>query len=249
MGFFDFLFDEEKAQAKEISGLEDTLTNMYVQPPDREHAISRLCDIGTQEAIEALLSRFEEQAPNTTVDIDEKQTVYEHLVDLGEQTDAPVFEAVKSYLVEKNEKINWPLKALDDLTTDDQMRKIIIELLADCPTGYQRNPEKKQELIIRAADYQHPELADALFRFLEDENETIRFLTVKALLEQEVEDKLEEHFIEYLPNETSLRILQKLAQTFADHKDWKIPDEAREEIDAALPDGYAVHDHGHIYET
>ena len=247
MGFLDFLFDKEKARERRIKKLRKTLTNMYVQAAERQYAIEQLREIGTPEAIRALLARFEDTGPNHTTDADEKQFVYSVLVDLGRRGDADVVGVLTQYLKEVEENINWTLKALTDLVSYEEMAALITELLADADIGYRRNPEKKRELMLRAAEFQDRELAEQLVRFLEDDNETIRFLAVDAVMAQEEDDLAEEPLCERLRVEESLRVVQKITDIFVDNPGWTIPEEAREDVEVGLPEGFGVHKKGHIY--
>ena len=113
--------------------------------------------------------------------------------------------------------------------------------------GYRRNPEKKRELMLRAAEFQDRELAEQLVRFLEDDNETIRFLAVDAVMAQDEDDLAEEPLRERLRVEDSLRVVQKITDIFVDNPGWTIPEEDREEVEVGLPDGFGVHKKGHIY--
>lgn len=248
MGLLDFLFDKEKAEQRKLAKLKKTLTNMYVQPPERKYTIQALHDIGTEDAVEVLLARFQETAPNTTVDAEEKRLTYETLVSMAADPDLDVQGTTTAYLREREEKINWPIKVLGDLLDEDEMIELVRELLGTCNTGYSRNPEKKQELILRASDFEDEALTEELVRFLDDDNETIRFLAVEASLNQGFDELVEEPLRERLREEESLRIVKKLAEAFAERPDWKIPEDEREEVEAALPSEYAVHKDGHIYQ-
>jgi hypothetical protein len=247
MGFLDFLFDKEKAEQRKYKKLRKTLTNMYVQPPERKYTIQTLHELSTKEAVEVLLARFDEMAPNTTVDADEKRYVYETLVGMAADPDLDVRGIVTKHLRERDEKINWPMKVLADLLDYQEMIDLVRELLASCDTGYKRNPEKKQELLLRASEFTDEELTKEVLRFVEDQNETIRFLAVDAVLDQEFDEVLEDKLRERLREEESLRITKKLAEAFVDHRDWKIPDDEQEDVEHMLPDEYGVHKHGHIY--
>ncbi len=247
MGFLDFLFDKEKAEQRRIKKLKKTLTNMYTQPSERQYAIQQLREIGTPEAIQALLARFEDTGPNHTTDADEKEYVYSVLVDLGRRGDTDVVEIVEDHLKEIEENINWPLKVVSDLISYEDMADFVTELLAASDIGYRINPEKKQELMLRAAEFEDRQLCEQLVRFLEDDNETIRFLAVDAVMAQDEDDLVEEPLCERLRIEDSIRVVQKITEIFADHPGWKIPEEAREDVEVGLPDGYGIHKKGHIY--
>lgn len=247
MGFLDFLFDKETKEKRRIEKLEKKLTHMYVQDAERQYALDELRRIGTPEAIRAILSRFEETSHNHTTDAEEKDQVYSVLVDLGRRGETDVVGVITDYVKENEENINWPLKVLTDLLTYDEMVEVLVELLEDQDIGYRRSPDKKQELMLRAAEFEDRRLAEQLVRFLEDDNETIRFLAVDALMAQNEDDLAEEPLCERLLLEDSLRIVQKITDIFVDNPGWTIPDDDQEEVDELLPEGFGVHKKGHIY--
>jgi HEAT repeat protein len=248
MGFLDFLFDKEKAEQRKIKKLKKTVTHMYVQPPERRYAIQTLRDIGSPDAVRAILARFEEMAPNTTVDAEDKNLAYDTLVGMAADPDLDVRGIIVDYLRGRDEKINWPMKVLSDLMDYDEFIDLVRELLETCGNEYKRNPEKKQELILRAADLKDEALTRELLRFLDDPNETIRFLAVDAVLNHGFDDIIEEPLRERLREEESLRIVKKLADAFAKKQNWKIPEDAQEDVEQALPDEFGVHKKGHIYQ-
>lgn len=248
MGFLDFFFDRDQSQDRRIRKLRKTLTNMYVQPPERKYAIEMLHDINTPDAVMALLARFEDNAPNTTVDADEKTYVYETLVNMATDPRVDVRGIVIDYLRGREEKINWPMKVLTDLLDYQEMIALVRELLASCGDDYQRNPEKKHELILRSADLRDKELTQELVRFLDDLNETIRFLTVEALIKHGFWDVIEEPLRQRLAEEESIRISKKIAETFAAHKNWLVPEDEREGIEKMLTDEFALHKEGYVYQ-
>lgn len=248
MGFLDFFFDEDKKEERKYSKLEKTLTNMYVQAPERGYLIEQLREMRTPEAVRILLKRFGEAAPNTTVDLEEKERVYVVLVELGRDPGLDVVGLIREHLMKVDENVNWPLKVLSDLLDYDEFVQFLVELLSDCSPEYKQNPEKKQELILRCQELQSDALAEQLVRFLEDMNETVRFLAVDAVMKQEKPELAIEPLAELLAREESLRIVQKLANAFAGFQDWKIPEALREDVAEALPEEYGIHDQGHIYK-
>lgn len=248
MGFLDFLFDKEKAHERKLAKLKKTATHMYVQPPERKYALEQLRDIGDEEAIWAMLARFGENAPNTTVDIDEKRWTYETLVEMATDPSKPVEKVIREYLHEAEEKINWPMKVMSDLLDYEEMAELVREVLAGCDTGYQRSPEKKQELLLQAGELAgHEGLLEEVERFAEDDNETIRFHAVDVLLKHTDHEGVVDLLRDRLTKEDSLRINKRLAEAFADHKEWSIPDDEREDVERMLPDEFGVHKQGHVY--
>ncbi len=247
MGLLDFLFDSEKAEQRQLQKHEETLTNMYVQESERKFAIQSLAEMESPEAVEVLLKRFTETCHNTTVDIDEKEYTYDVLVEMGRNTEVDVVGLVVDYLRTANNKVNWPLKVLKDLLSYEEMIEVVKELLDTCEEGYQEDPAKKQELMLQASELEDEELAEKLVDYLDDSNETIRFLAVDAVANQEVDEVIEAPLRERILEEDSLRIVKKIAEVFSERSDWTIPEDQQAEIEQAIPDEFGIHKHGHIY--
>ncbi len=247
MGLFDGFFDKEKKEQKRYAKFGKTLTNMYVQTSERMLTIQTLVELETEESIRLLLTRFRESAPNSTVDLDEKQRVYESLVTLGRQPKVDVIGVIVAYLQTVDGHINWPLKVLTECLDLNEFIDVVVTLLEGCTTDYVQDPQKKQELILRAGEFKNPRVAEQLMRFLGDMNETVRFHTIESLLSQEMTDEVQAALRETFINEESLRIVQKLAAAFESHHEWKFPEDQHESITLALPDEYGLHKSGHIY--
>lgn len=247
MGFLDFLFDKEKSAERTLQKLEKKLTNMYVQAPERQYAVQELRELGHSEAVWVLLQRYNENNPNTTVDIEEKELVFSTLVGMSRDADADVVGQIKRYVTEKEVKINWPMKALHAILPEDKYVEFIVETLQSCDTIFQRTTEKKQELMLRAMDVSSPELARELGRFLSDTDETIRFLAFDAALAQGHGEEISEAFWTQLLVEDSSRITQKVMPELTTYQDLVVPDELKEDVEAFLPQGLGIHKEGYIY--
>ena len=162
MGLLDFLFDKDKSAERKLQKHEQKLTNMYVQAPERQWVVQELAQIGTTEAAAILLKRFIENNPNTTLDIEEKELVYDTLVRMSRNENADVVGEVKRFVLESDVKINWPLKVLSDILPASDYVTFLVEVLKTCDTSYQRTVEKKQELMLQAMDHKSPELAEQI---------------------------------------------------------------------------------------
>lgn len=247
MGFLDFLFDKEKAEQRRIKKLQKTVKNMYVQPQERQYTLQQLRDIGTPDAYRAILGRYKDSAPNTTVDLEEKEYVYDLLVDASRH-DPQVLPIVVEFIKNSETAINWPIKILQDVYDFEQMAEFLQEVLEACSTDYQRDPEKKQEVILRAAEFENEALAKEVARFTEDANEGVRFHAVETLVALGFDEITEPALRELLAEEDSLRIVQRVAQVFDDNHEWTVPAEEREAIELALPEEYALHNKGYIHQ-
>lgn len=246
MGFMDFLFNKERSEERKVAKLRKTATHMFVQAPERQYALQQLREVGTPEAVEALLGRFNETHSNTTTDLEEKEFTYEILVELNSRPGLDVAGIIGRHLKTSDEKINWPLKVLADLLSFEEMVDLVAGLLADSDTSYQRSPEKKQELILRAIDLRDERLARQVVRFLEDDNETIRFLAADASAKDGYEEVVIEPLCQRILHEDSLRILQRIAEEFAQRPHWVVPEGLRAKVAPRLPSGYTLGTDGQI---
>ncbi|MEC9441786.1 MAG: hypothetical protein VYE40_11830 [Myxococcota bacterium] len=246
MGLLDFLFDKEKSAERKLQKAEKKVTNMFLQAPERQYVFTELRDVGTSEAVWILLQRYNENNPNTTLDIEEKQLVFDILKRMARDADADVIGQVKRFVLEKEEKINWPMKVLQALLPEDEYIAFIVEVLETCQTEYQRTVEKKQELMLRSTELEDPALADQIARFICDDNETIRFLAFDAALNQKGTEALSEAMFSQFLTEESGRIQQKLPQLVG-RRDVIVPEELREQVGEWLHESIGIHKEGHLY--
>src|SRR5437763_5413490 len=142
MGVFD-LFKREgrehRAREKNIS----RAVNKYAQSPDRLKALQSLRDDGSDEALYGLMKRFGMMYDKTIEDEQEKEWVFEMLVEKG----AAVLPALKKYMTTAD-SISWPLRLLDKVVDQREGRiDVIAEVLARHEPGYERDPTKKIQLL------------------------------------------------------------------------------------------------------
>jgi hypothetical protein len=245
MGFLDFLFDKEQAEKKRLTKMQKTISNMYVQATERQFVLSELKEMNTVDSFKVLLARFNESSHNSTVDLEEKEYVHAAVVEMARHNPDYV-PIIRQHVIKAANHINWPMKVLSDIYTAEEMADFLRELLESAHLEYERDPEKKQEVILRAAEFKNEKLAKEVGRFMEDANETIRYMTVETLIAQDF-DFVAEPLSKRLPEEDSLRIIQKIVQAFASRRHWKISEEDREAVSAALPAGYSLHKDGYIH--
>lgn len=250
MGMFDFIFgDKDSQQNKKVENLRKKLNNIWVQSPDRYYAADQLLEIASPEAFQAILERFKTQVPNTTYDIEEKQYLCDRLVNIGE----PVVDIIKDVIRKEELQINWPMRVLEDILPDHQIAEFIQELLGAMDLDYMRDPEKKQQLILRAASYKdYEDLAREVSRFVADDSEAIRFQAASQVVERDT-DWAAEALRHNLRIEDSGRILALTCQWFVDHPQYKAVEDIHNvephEVDFVrenLPSGYTLTEDGYV---
>ena len=102
MGFLDrFSKDGRDQRAREKNTAR--AVNKYMQSPDRMKALQALRDDGSDEALFGMMKRFGMMYDKTIEDEQEKEWVFELLVEKG----AAVLPALKKYMVSAD-SISWP---------------------------------------------------------------------------------------------------------------------------------------------
>src|SRR5262245_33665732 len=117
MGVLDFFKKDgrdERARQKNAA----RAINKFSQSPDRMKALQALRDDGSDDALFALMKRFGMRYDKTIEDEQEKEWVFEVLVEKG----ATVLPALKRYM-DSAESISWPLRLLEKVvaTKDEQI--------------------------------------------------------------------------------------------------------------------------------
>src|SRR5256714_10965400 len=107
MGFLDrFSKDGRDQRSREKNAAR--AINKYAQSPDRMKALQSLRDDGTTDALYGMMRRFGMMYDKTIEDEQEKEWVFEVLVEKG----AAVLPALKKYMFGAD-SISWPLRLLD----------------------------------------------------------------------------------------------------------------------------------------
>ncbi len=251
MGFFSRLFGRNDTQATDaeqtpikkvspqIARLTKKLENKYGQAQERQMAIDQLAEVGSVEAAQALLKRFSFRIEQTIGDEEEKRSVYDHLVALGPTSVQPILD----YL--NNEKSPyWPTKALRQIVGDEETVTHLLDIIRSMEAIFDRDIQRKVELVSNLCEFDHPEVIKALFEFAKDENEEIRVRAVEAMAKMGNED-LCDVLIDRLvdPAETQ-RMRVSILSLLVDRK-WKVK-HRKEEIRKVIPDSFWIDDVGTI---
>src|SRR5688572_20397883 len=110
--------------------------------PDRWEALQALSKIDSEEAVEALLSRFTFYVDPTITDQEEKDSVFNAVVEKGALAVAPLKRFIR-----RAESLSWPLKMLDRVLPAEEVLDILLELLSAMDTEYERDPQRKLQVL------------------------------------------------------------------------------------------------------
>ncbi len=231
MGFFSSLFSKEERKKKALQRNLKKAIHKNIQTEDRYAAMQALLDDGSDEAIYGLLKRFTIKADSKgglVVDEEEKAWVYKAILSFGSRAIPLVkrfIQAKEGPAVNPVHSISTALDLYLDLTdhNKDAVYELFQELIAQNPPGYERDPIRKEELINFLHKWDDDRMAALIAPYVEDMNETIRFLTVEALLNYGIEEIARERLLPLFDPEIndSLRIHNRLLAGFAD-KGWSI---------------------------
>ncbi|MCC6750831.1 MAG: HEAT repeat domain-containing protein [Deltaproteobacteria bacterium] len=207
------LFSKDGRKERALQKASAKAANKKIKPDDRGPALHTLLEDGSDEAIAALFKRFTFiYDANMVSDEEEKNLVYQGLVDLGER----VLPHLRQHLTD-SPTLSWGLRMLGDVCDHETSWSVLEEVLASYEPGYVRDPSKKQQLIGYLGDFKDVRAAERLVPFLEDHDETVRYLTVEGLFNQR-QELAREALLKAFCNadEESLRIKNRIAEGFAE---------------------------------
>ena len=240
MGLLDLFSKDkrgERARSKNIA----RAANKHSQSMDRLKALESLASDGSDEALYGLLRRFGWQYHKTIEDEQEKDWVFEVLVEKGKA----VLPAVRRYLISAD-SISWPLRLLDKVADDDEEMAALEAVLARHEPGYERDPTKKIQLLNHLGQLKHPRAPALVAPYLADMDEGVRFAAVEALMRHKREELARDPLLELFTSdaEESLRIRLRICEGFTD-TGWLVHGH-RGGVEKKLPDSYQLDREGHI---
>ena len=161
-----------------------TAINPYTQSAERYHAMEQLLSIGGKDdsqmvdAYVGVLKRFTIASTKSIEDEEEKGWAYRRLSAIGK----PLLPALEAFCLEA-ENIAWALRILEDVANAKEEWALLDKLLEQHPPGYERDPAKKIQMLTHLAEIDDPKVPQTLVRYLSDDDETVRFFCVEALID------------------------------------------------------------------
>lgn len=231
MGLFD-LFGKKSGQSA-VQKLAPKVADKRGMAPDRWEAIQALTKIDSEEAVEALLVRFKFYVDPTITDQEEKDAVFNAVVAKGTLAIPPL----KRFLT-KAESLSWPLKMLDRVLGPDEVLAMMLELLSQMDTEYERDPQRKLQILAELETRRGPGVVETVTPFLSDVHETARFHAAGAVLAQDNAEDAREELRTALDREESMRIKARILDGFG-QRGWAV-----EAPQGKLPDAFALDPEG-----
>jgi len=215
------------------------VANKRAQANDRWDSIVALAEMGTEEAVSALMVRFTYRIDPSITDQEEKDAVFQGVVAAGEAAVAPSLQALRAH-----KAIAWPLKCLKAVSGGGAVVDALLDLLSDMDVEYERDPEKKIQTLLTLEEWPDGRVMDAVSRFLDDVSEPARFHTVCTLLSQEKggttpADSVHELLLSQFVKEESGRVRARILDAFQE-REWAIDEESVDAVRENLPTGYLI---------
>jgi len=239
MGLFDFLRRKDKGAADAAPGpargLERNikkLLNKYLQPEERWGAVQAIVHDESDAAADALLLRFTVYIEPSSLDNEEKEYIADALASRGEK----LLPRLKKAFHEQ-ESITWLVRIADRILPRDGLRDLLLQILSTFDTEYERNPERKIQLIMALAEFPGEDTAKGVVPFLEDVHETARFQAVSTLFAAK-SDSAREALVALFLKEESVRVKHAVLDGLVE-AGWPVTGH-RGEVEKALPKGYLV---------
>lgn len=240
MGFFDFL-SADKRRERRLERDIKAANNKYKPKEYRQlslHAVLEEARRGNDVAMAGLIARFSVNAEPSIEDEKEKEWVCDALIESGRTALPHIRRALRSA-----ESVNWVQRTLRNILPPDEYKTELLDVLADFDTEYERNPDRKLQTIMALADVGGQDVVQALIRFLEDVDETVRFNTVGALVKH-ADELSREPLLKCMCEDESLRVRNEAVKGFA-NLGW-LTTGFKKKVDAVLPNGFKQDKSGKI---
>jgi len=235
MGLFDVFKGGGGGLKKHIA----RVANKRAQQAERWESIQLLAKDGSDEAIRALLVRFTIRVDPSITDGEEKNAAFSGIVQHGEAALGPVRD-----FLESSDALAWPLKILKEIQSEKDLTTTLLELLDTMHTDYERDPQKKIDLIAAFEERKDPRVVEHVTRFLGDMNETARFHAVGAIYHQDDAEPARDALTKAFLDEESMRTRMRILDGFID-REWKLA-EVKDEAKAKMPSGYSLGKKGEV---
>ncbi len=229
MAFWDVFIGKERVMARHVK----RVSTKRSQNADRWSSLVALGQMGTEESVAALLRRFRFRVDPSITDQEEKDLAFRGIIGTGDAAIPPVRQ-----FLHDSESIAWPVKMLQQLVTPEALVDDLLAVLEDMGTDYERDPQRKIDVLMHLEERNDPRVAEAVGRFLEDVNETARFHAIATLLAQEQAETHKDKLIDTVVAEESVRVRVKILDAFI-AQGWELGERA-DEVMPNLPPGYAL---------
>lgn len=230
MDLFSFL---RGSPAKQVARLRKKVKQPFGDPAPRINACRRLLEMGTVEALQALLDRFTISAEPSRQDEDEKQEVFSWFVECGEKAVEPIARFLK-----RERHVYWPVRILRQILPQDRFASTLEEVLRHLWESPPAVGEPKAQILRALEDIDREGLRETVGLFLDDEDDDVRLAAADYFFARPEEVGQEPVLRCYLDSEDTPRIRSHILERFA-QKGWSVRG-FRPRVEESLPEGYVL---------
>ena len=173
MGFFDLF---SSSPAKKVERAKKVMLNEHQQAQIRQESLLSLVEIGTPEAVSALIERLGVNFRDTIRNEQEKGWVHQFLVDQFKD----VSETPLKDFIQTGENVSSAILALKELISDEELTDFLIETLRRYDPKDHRTIEVRLQLI-DALDEQEGPVLEAVLPYVLDHDDQIRIKAINLV--------------------------------------------------------------------
>jgi hypothetical protein len=235
---------KEEREARSVGKLQKKVTEKYGPPENRQGAIEELGELaaqGSEPAVEALLMRYTIRIDPGITDDEERARVHALILQTGKKA-VPV---LKRFLFGRDE-VSWPLRALSEILTEQDVVQLLLEVLGKAAVEYSRVPEKKVLLLHALATHKAAGATAAALPFLEDMDDEVQIAAAQAIAAQG-DEQGREPLIQLLlraHTASNARVRESVSGLLADSP-WDVKGYTPS-VEAALPASYKLDKAGKV---
>ena len=210
------LLSAEGRQKFRIRRATKTLLERYAQSEMRMEAAEKLINIGTPDALYALVRRFSATSENLGVDQDEKKRVRDMLISFGIEAIDPVKRYIRDF-----DKITFAIDVLKNLESQAELLPYLCDILKDGDPVHIRG-EKATQILKALESIEELSIVDAVLPCLGSTDDTVRYAAVECL-EVHADERAREPMLEALTSEEedSARVQMRIVEALS-HLRWEV---------------------------
>jgi hypothetical protein len=218
---------------KQIEKARKRVKERHGDPSARINAARRLMDMGTEDALLALLDRFTISASPSRQDEEEKDALFTWLVELGPRMVRPIIRFLK-----RERHVYWPVRILREILSEEEFHQKVNEVLLYHWENPPASPEPKGQLIRVIQGVSSPQINETVGRYLEDEDDDVLVAALDYYFGLPEEQAREGVLEAYLRCEDRPRIRNHILERLVE-KAWSVKG-FRPRIEETLPAGYML---------
>lgn len=227
---------------KQIEKARKKVKEPHGDSANRINATYRLLEIGTPEAILALLDRFTIDVSPSSQDEEEKEDVLRQIVKRGEGAVSALIKFLK-----RERQVYWPVRALKEILLTKEFEEKIDEILQYQWENPPASSDPKAQLIQLLEVPESTKLVATMKMFLEDEADDVRLAVLDHLFHCSEEESREDILRCYLNSEDRPRVQGQIMAKFVE-KQWSVKG-FRPQIEENLPEGHMLTREGKVKIT